>query len=190
MRSTLRFTPWTAAILVLITSCSHRRACDPDHRAQASASIDNWNRSNPGQPVAIVNWESLRSRAKVDTARTLVMVMASYCEGVDSCMKELPEVELSPESIWWISNDDFEDIQKFLDRVKHTGFNGRLGILDNDHYGCYLDQRERNKGLLQEACGVSCGDVIYRSGALFLLLDGSGQVQRTSNTAKGVMKVK
>jgi len=82
----------------------------------------------------------------------------------------------------------YQAAQELAARVGQVGFTimtgGGPGIMEAANRGA------RDVGARSVACGVSCGDVIYRSGALFLLLDGSGQVQRTSNTAKGVMKVK
>lgn len=192
MPTVLKLPLWSYFLLILGSSaCKTKHGCDPADKAMAQATIAKWNQEHPDQLVSIVDWPELKAQCEINEGGTLLLVMANYCHGVDVALTDIDQIPDSsrkkPHSVIWVSNDAYKDVGLFMDKVRSHGFKGELDILDNDVFGCYLDQRERNKELLKAICGDNCGDVIYQSGLVVILLDHEGKLTQAGNVVGQVL---
>ena len=173
------------------SSCKPRFAYKPADKVLAQAKIAEWNQVHPDQPVTIVDWPALKAQCQHVQGPTLLLVMASYCHGVDVALSDIARVPdnspKKPAAVIWVSNDPYNAVDKFLDKVKAHGFKGGLDILDNDVFGRYKDQRERNKQLLKAICTDHCGGVIYQSGLMVIELDQEGHLIQAGNMVSQVL---
>jgi hypothetical protein len=179
--------PLSGLILLTIfgTACNTKITSASSDRVHAKTSIAKWNQEHPDQPVSIVDWPALKAQCQSVQGNTLLLVMTYYCHGVDlalASLDSLPEnSSKKPDAVVWVSNDHYKDIDLFLARVSCKGFKGRLDILDNDEFGGHGDQRKRNKVLLKKICHKVCGDVVYLSGLVAILMDHNGQMLKAGN---------
>lgn len=127
----------------------------------------------------------IRTSRIVDTIRScgaprLLMVVSSACPGIGDAMPrlldEVGRAGVEPMVV-------FQDEVKYLNRARSiamaAGWKGRLFALDQEECGCYFDNRERNRYVL-DAFGLQPPELYHLASSLFILTDSTGSPIATS----------
>lgn len=121
----------------------------------------------------------IRTSSIVDTLRKtgaprLLMVVSSGCPGITEALPRLLEeagrANVQPMVV-------FQDDMRYLDRARtiamEAGWRGRLYGLDQRECGCYMDNRERNRFVL-DALGIQRPELYHLASSIFILSDSAG----------------
>lgn len=77
--------------------------------------------------------------------------------------------------------DNYKDLPTVRQRIHDWGWTGKVYLLDQDHYGCFVnDHRERNKLVLEEF-GIVEDPQYHLTVTLEVLVDKYGKVTGYSN---------